>query len=165
MLNSFYTENICQKRLLFCFSSPFLPEQTAYLYTFLSFHDGGTPLYIASFQGHSLSLSLSLSCSQNIENTELSLPVRFCFVHWTMLLYRSIDCPSKDCNTFEAMNGCVYFTRKLSSAGVILSFVGCACVGGVQVSITQNRIIWCLITHITSKQEHKRFHHWHCVLV
>ena len=50
------------------------------------------------------------------------------------MLYRSIDCPSKDCNTCEAMNGCVYFMRKLTSAGVILSFVG-----GVQVSVTQNR--------------------------
>ena len=52
MLNSFYTENICRKTLLFCFSSPFLPEQTAYLYTFLSFQDGRTPLYTASSKGH-----------------------------------------------------------------------------------------------------------------
>ena len=77
MLNSFYTENICQKRLLFCFSSPFLPEQAAYLYTFLSFQDGRTPLHIASFQGHLECIKALIKASADINLADKVIIIKF----------------------------------------------------------------------------------------
>ena len=67
------------------------------------------------------------------------------------MLYWSIDCPSRDCNKYEAINGSVSLPLSISLGGrsplrvkasrsspVILSFSGCACVGCVQVSVAQN---------------------------
>ena len=61
-------------------------------------------------------LSLSLLCSQNIENTELSLPVPPCLVYYWTMLYRSVDCPStrRDHNKCEAMNGHVSLAMSFS---------------------------------------------------
>ena len=68
------------------------------------------------------------------------------------MLYRSTDCLSRDCNKYEAVDGSVSLAVSISpgrrspfhvktsrAAPVILIFVGCACVGCVQVSVTQKR--------------------------
>ena len=77
------------------------------------------------------------------------------------MLDRSTDCPSKDHNKCEAMNGTVSLAVSISHenlrAPVILSFVGCACVGCVQVSVTHNGAYLMFDNSHYLKQEHKHF--------
>ena len=55
------------------------------------------------------------------------------------MLYRSLDCPSRDHNKCEAMNGSVSLAVSISREKLCapVSFVGYACVGCVQVYVTQ----------------------------
>ena len=92
-----------------------------------------------------------------------------CFVHWTMLLYWSTNCPSRDRNKCEAMNGSVSLAVSISRENLARRLPSVLLVVLVLVACKflwhRTEAIWCLITHITWKQGQTRFQHWHCIII